>query len=273
MTLKLGPDTHTARSSEQDQAQRYFLDAVSQVTPEVLNSLASDRNVRKLHKHVTADPPTDATGTMEGIVIHWFQLETQKEGLKYAKRRALAFEMRNWASSFNLDYPWVLNEALNTLWLWHTKVIDTKARKTWKFHTRYSGIAYNDWDITFTFTHLHDAGDYCSLNRDALYTKAFDAFKEAFEASYNCMLTDRYGLNWKITGSKESDLHFRWLALAVVRGLDAGTIAEMFATEDENGFIKLPDRTTVSKAVADVAELVGIPSPLARGRPKKQRGT
>lgn len=131
----------------------------------------------------------------------------------------------------------------------------------------------NDWDRTFTFTHLHDLDDYFSLNRDTLYTKALNAFKEAFEANYNYILTDRYGPNWKITGSKESNMHFRWLALAVVREVDAGTIAAMHATEDENGNIKMPDRTTVSKAVAGVAELVGIPPPLARGRPKKQTAT
>ncbi len=210
--------------------------------------------VRKLQPKVLAD----LEGLADLFPLTWRQ--TRKlETVEREYGGELWAELSCWADSYNLNAPWVLLAAAETIAAWteFPSVRGHWAPRVGSLPTRRGELFY----------FMDEAPDLSRLTRSEAERTITETFRVYLESYLDRLAVDYKEQGWEVGKQRRAaDKHLEWLVRFQVLCESMSRIAQAVPPIAS----RTTPRETVGKAVREVAELIDLPLRVSRGgRPRK----
>ncbi len=249
-------------------ARDYFLDAVKEVAPEVLDDLAG--NPYRLYKaaglaldYKRYEKEFENLEFYDGIrakakIEHqhsWnhprWENQFENSEVNYDENtRLLQKSIFSWSKKHNLDVVWCRARAYETIEWWY-RSDSFYENRIWNYETEMQPIPVGlNTVFNFSYKSLYPVFRFRSKEKEII--------REAFEKELNEFLDERDKIakeNGMIKPKQKSKyLHFIWLAKWQ---MDENLTHEKIAEQDERS--NSIEVQAVSKAIKELAELIGLP--------------
>jgi hypothetical protein len=256
-------------------ARAYFLEQLANLKPEVLSQLreilplyaAAEPYLHTIRDIIQADlvvmetvEPSDVSSFEEPEVDAWMVnrmvlAPAAPDGALAAPWREvepLRAALNAWADRIHLNVEWVLDAALETLYVWYTKGVPSTL--SWSYW--FGNILVSRPVFQFT----HPGWWVTQQTRD----EAAEAIRSAFEVELNAYLhrikAAAIARGMRRTSRKRGTRHFEWLVRYQCQGWSQGRIAKHYHAGGK----------TVADGIADIADRIGLQlrPPGRAGRPR-----
>ena len=234
-------------------ARRELMDAAQRVVPLFFERLRED-----VYPHFARIARKKPNYWQTGWKFATWHLTADREN-------ELAPELLSWARQFNAGEAgesWILEGALQTLWLWNQYPKLRTALNIEGFYPPSGGlILTSDDERCFNFEHpgwdpqFQRWADYRAYVKDL-----FDKELRSYERRIRTLIESRKAVP---TRARYSVHNFEWFALYQFGGLSQSKIAELYTTADET-----PDLSTIRKGLKAAAALVSWQN-LRKGKHEK----
>lgn len=306
-------DASDERSVTRRYIRDQFWNAVRHVTPYVLESLRDDvfhPTYRKIHARQKMCHPVEPTGRLMGIRDDIEQAKNYRPvpsrsggsfpnaffALDLEAHQAFLDALTAWGARYNLSYDWVSAVALETMFVWaeNPKALEGMLLaylpedlhtfpEKWTYTVKFGPLVLESFS-QINYCPWMPANDYLETVMDAyaetLPEKGRDRrIRRMQQAVQRKMWRDMR--RWERQGLKPSSkptkrhLHAEWTAIAIIEKKTAKAISDDLTkiNEENADDAMLIGERGVQKAVKQYCRLLGIASPLRRGRPRKTEDT
>jgi len=174
-------------------------------------------------------------------------------------------QLQGWADKYNLNYPWVIELARDTLQLWKDFPELTEQPLEWPFSpTAGYWLPASRDEMRLSFT--HPGGDIAEEPRNKLKKRILADFEASLDKHLDSLEIMAQERGLEKTPELRKKEHFFWLVSYQVEGLCMRAIADYYS---EDGDLLTED--TISKGIRKAADITGITlRPAAKGgRPRK----